>query len=172
MREICLDLHHQSRSLGAPTELGTTGITRPGRQRHRRMHSSYPRRPAGKLEVFRIPIERLTHSQTRRRALQHRLTPISSVRLHNQNVLTDLVPEKDLPMEALCMRGSPKPKSCPKGGERTQSDSIVTGKLVPKKGLEPPHPCEYMDLNHARLPIPPLRHGTLIWPRKPDRQYL
>lgn len=32
--------------------------------------------------------------------------------------------------------------------------------MVPKKGLEPPHPCEYMDLNHARLPIPPLRHGT------------
>ena len=29
--------------------------------------------------------------------------------------------------------------------------------LVPKKGLEPSHPCEYMDLNHARLPIPPLR---------------
>jgi hypothetical protein len=29
--------------------------------------------------------------------------------------------------------------------------------LVPKKGLEPPHPCGYMDLNHARLPIPPLR---------------
>ena len=34
--------------------------------------------------------------------------------------------------------------------------------LVPKKGLEPPHPCEYMDLNHARLPIPPLRHNTRI----------
>ncbi len=33
--------------------------------------------------------------------------------------------------------------------------------LVPKKGLEPPHPCEYMDLNHARLPIPPLRHETI-----------
>jgi hypothetical protein len=33
--------------------------------------------------------------------------------------------------------------------------------LVPKGGLEPPHPCEYMDLNHARLPIPPLRHGVL-----------
>jgi hypothetical protein len=32
--------------------------------------------------------------------------------------------------------------------------------VVPKKGLEPPHPCEYVDLNHARLPIPPLRHGT------------
>src|SRR4051794_31650771 len=30
--------------------------------------------------------------------------------------------------------------------------------MVPKKGLEPPHPCEYIDLNHARLPIPPLRH--------------
>ena len=29
--------------------------------------------------------------------------------------------------------------------------------MVPKKGLEPSHPCEYMDLNHARLPIPPLR---------------
>ena len=29
--------------------------------------------------------------------------------------------------------------------------------VVPKKGLEPPHPCGYMDLNHARLPIPPLR---------------
>src|SRR5712671_4677143 len=34
----------------------------------------------------------------------------------------------------------------------------IKSKLVPKKGLEPPHPCEYMDLNHARLPIPPLRH--------------
>ncbi len=33
--------------------------------------------------------------------------------------------------------------------------------LVPKKGLEPPHPCEYVDLNHARLPIPPLRHSAL-----------
>ena len=30
-------------------------------------------------------------------------------------------------------------------------------RMVPKKGLEPPHPCGYMDLNHARLPIPPLR---------------
>jgi hypothetical protein len=26
---------------------------------------------------------------------------------------------------------------------------------VPSKGLEPPHRCRYMDLNHARLPIPP-----------------
>ena len=34
----------------------------------------------------------------------------------------------------------------------------ICKQLVPKKGLEPPHPCGYMDLNHARLPIPPLRH--------------
>jgi hypothetical protein len=33
---------------------------------------------------------------------------------------------------------------------------------VPKKGLEPPHPCGYMDLNHARLPIPPLRHWKAL----------
>ena len=26
---------------------------------------------------------------------------------------------------------------------------------MPSKGLEPPHRCRYMDLNHARLPIPP-----------------
>jgi hypothetical protein len=35
--------------------------------------------------------------------------------------------------------------------------------VVPKKGLEPPHPCGYMDLNHARLPIPPLRPATALW---------
>ena len=34
--------------------------------------------------------------------------------------------------------------------------------MVPKGGLEPPHPCEYMDLNHARLPIPPLRHSMHV----------
>src|SRR5437868_12836427 len=39
---------------------------------------------------------------------------------------------------------------------------IINYLLVPKKGLEPPHPCEYMDLNHARLPIPPLRHETQV----------
>ena len=33
-----------------------------------------------------------------------------------------------------------------------------TRTVVPSKGLEPPHPCEYMDLNHARLPIPPRWH--------------
>jgi hypothetical protein len=36
--------------------------------------------------------------------------------------------------------------------------------LVPKGGLEPPHPCGYMDLNHARLPIPPLRQPKQYHP--------
>ena len=40
-------------------------------------------------------------------------------------------------------------------------------KLVPSKGLEPPHPCEYMDLNHARLPIPPRWHCGLTLQRRP-----
>src|SRR5579859_6527780 len=44
--------------------------------------------------------------------------------------------------------------------------------MVPKKGLEPPHPCEYMDLNHARLPIPPLRHYVAPdQPRRCDGKY-
>ncbi len=42
--------------------------------------------------------------------------------------------------------------------------------LVPKKGLEPPHPCEYVDLNHARLPIPPLRHLRLLRRVSPSGQ--
>jgi hypothetical protein len=46
---------------------------------------------------------------------------------------------------------------------------LIRWSLVPKKGLEPPHPCEYMDLNHARLPIPPLRHETIQRDRL-DRQ--
>src|ERR1700740_1818815 len=33
--------------------------------------------------------------------------------------------------------------------------TMRTQNLVPSKGLEPPHRCRYMDLNHARLPIPP-----------------
>ncbi|HEX3471307.1 MAG TPA: hypothetical protein VHT28_08990, partial [Silvibacterium sp.] len=39
-----------------------------------------------------------------------------------------------------------------------------------KKGLEPPHPCEYMDLNHARLPIPPLRHARCVQRERLDWQ--
>src|SRR3974390_2521625 len=55
-----------------------------------------------------------------------------------------------------------------KSSKKQQSESLdplqivdfksIYFRLVPKKGLEPPHPCEYVDLNHARLPIPPLRH--------------
>ena len=34
--------------------------------------------------------------------------------------------------------------------------------MVPKKGLEPPRPCGHMDLNHARLPVPPLRLSVTL----------
>jgi hypothetical protein len=53
--------------------------------------------------------------------------------------------------------------------ERTLAIFVVEVFMVPKKGLEPPHPCEYMDLNHARLPIPPLRHDRIQRDRL-DRQ--
>ena len=33
--------------------------------------------------------------------------------------------------------------------------------LVPRRGLEPPHPCEYQHLKLARLPIPP--PGPVSW---------
>src|SRR5580765_7910253 len=39
--------------------------------------------------------------------------------------------------------------------DRELVDLADSEDLVPSKGLEPPHPCGYMDLNHARLPIPP-----------------
>src|SRR6185369_16922701 len=42
-----------------------------------------------------------------------------------------------------------------------QSGNRYKEGLVPKKGLEPPRPCGHMDLNHARLPVPPLRHDLL-----------
>jgi hypothetical protein len=45
---------------------------------------------------------------------------------------------------------------------------LLIDTLVPKGGLEPPHPCEYMDLNHARLPIPPLRRGEDLSSRRPE----
>ena len=32
-------------------------------------------------------------------------------------------------------------------------------KVVPRRGLEPPRGCPHMDLNHARLPIPPPRRS-------------
>ena len=40
--------------------------------------------------------------------------------------------------------------------------------MVPSKGLEPPHPCEYMDLNHARLPIPPRWQYWTSMQRRPQ----
>ena len=45
----------------------------------------------------------------------------------------------------------------PKSGRKGTETRL---QLVPSKGLEPPHPCGYMDLNHARLPIPPR------WPKE------
>ena len=47
--------------------------------------------------------------------------------------------------------------SCPaaiksRGGRRRPADCRGA-----EGGLEPPHPCGHMTLNHARLPIPPLR---------------
>jgi hypothetical protein len=54
---------------------------------------------------------------------------------------------------------------CNSGKTRQRKSSgkpeLFQSLMVPKKGLEPPHPCGYMDLNHARLPIPPLRRGKL-----------
>src|SRR3954470_13417475 len=43
------------------------------------------------------------------------------------------------------------------GRKRTRHLQLIIGQclMVPSKGLEPPHRCRYMDLNHARLPIPP-----------------
>ena len=46
-------------------------------------------------------------------------------------------------------------KAKPDSANESPTTIHYTLLLVPSKGLEPPHPCEYMDLNHARLPIPP-----------------
>ena len=56
------------------------------------------------------------------------------------------------------------PASLERSEERTTDEISL---LVPKKGLEPPHPCGYMDLNHARLPIPPLRQVDYYFARLP-----
>ena len=40
--------------------------------------------------------------------------------------------------------------------------------MVPSKGLEPPHRCRYMDLNHARLPIPPRWQFWTAMQRRPQ----
>ena len=45
-------------------------------------------------------------------------------------------------------------------GASLPGNSAWSLSVVPKGGLEPPHPCGHMTLNHARLPIPPLRPGA------------
>src|SRR6266478_1874270 len=52
-------------------------------------------------------------------------------------------------------------KSSTRSGSNNSRFGFYKILLVPKGGLEPPHPCEYMDLNHARLPIPPLRQSLI-----------
>jgi hypothetical protein len=67
-----------------------------------------------------------------------------------------VVPSKGLELEPLSGRersGSPLAKSRARRGTSTQEKPYLW--VVPSKGLEPPHRCRYMDLNHARLPIPP-----------------
>ena len=48
-------------------------------------------------------------------------------------------------------------------GERHRSRRRRLGRtgVVPRRGLEPPQGFPHMDLNHARLPIPPPRRGRL-----------
>ncbi len=43
--------------------------------------------------------------------------------------------------------------------------------VVPRRGLEPPHPCEYMHLKHARLPIPPPRLRFGFWNTREREMY-
>src|SRR6187402_2678343 len=42
--------------------------------------------------------------------------------------------------------------------------SQIRNRRVPLEGVEPPLTCVNMDLNHARLPIPPQRRGRMIVP--------
>jgi hypothetical protein len=61
------------------------------------------------------------------------------------------------PLETVCGRESEGQRRREPAGEirRAAKEFVSEEILVPSKGLEPPHPCGYMDLNHARLPIPP-----------------
>src|SRR5580704_16147651 len=57
--------------------------------------------------------------------------------------------------------GDSRLESLPRAKPRAQPNAVrhsatpFSFLLVPSKGLEPPHRCRNMDLNHARLPIPP-----------------
>jgi hypothetical protein len=58
------------------------------------------------------------------------------------------------PRPARCaLIGTSSPRTYP-WNPRKSAAKRISG-MVPSKGLEPPHRCRYMDLNHARLPIPP-----------------
>jgi hypothetical protein len=45
------------------------------------------------------------------------------------------------------------------GEKKPRQDASAIQLDVPLEGVEPPLSCENMDLNHARLPIPPQRRG-------------
>lgn len=60
---------------------------------------------------------------------------------------------------------------------RSLSLTLSAAKMVPKRGLEPLHPCGHQNLNLARLPIPPPRlvrsNGfDVLPPAAPSRQEL
>lgn len=57
-------------------------------------------------------------------------------------------------------KGKPSPNE--RRGQLLQPGARRGIFMVPEKGLEPPHPCGHMDLNHACLPISPLRHGIAL----------
>ena len=59
---------------------------------------------------------------------------------------------------------------CPDDGGAAKDLSLrnAISSLVPSKGLEPPHRCRYMDLNHARLPIPPRWQFWTAMQRRPQ----
>ena len=62
-----------------------------------------------------------------------------------------------VPLRPSCHPCEPslEPINC---GRRGSCKSLIS--LMPKRGLEPPRGFPHMTLNHARLPIPPLRHRS------------
>src|ERR1700693_90110 len=65
-----------------------------------------------------------------------------------------------------CLRGASNTCFSPQGTDGLHNAFVVF--LVPSKGLEPPHRCRYMDLNHARLPIPPRWQFWTAMQRRPQ----
>src|SRR5438874_9122953 len=62
-------------------------------------------------------------------------------------------------LQARSTRGTRAPAVGPASVATLIANTARTKELVPKRGLEPPHPDGYYTLNVARLPIPPLRHA-------------